>query len=86
MNITISKDFIQQTIGQDSLSWILLMIRMNDAILHYVMPWLGAIVDVTNLIVVFFCIVIYLNTKKTNHKPAFVFIGLLAVIDSIFGG
>ena len=86
MNVTISKDFIRETIGHDFLSNLLLIIRMNDSILNYVIPWMGTIVYVTNLIVMFFCIVIYLKTKRKNHKPAFVFIGFLAAIDSILGG
>ena len=86
MNVTISNDFIRETIGHDPLSRLLLMIRINEAILRYVTPWMGTMVEVTNLMVVFFCILIYLKTKKTNHKPAFVFIGFLAAIDFTIGG
>ena len=49
MNVTISKEFIWETIGHNSLSQLLFIIKLNDAILHYVMPWMGTqIVDVTN--------------------------------------
>jgi hypothetical protein len=86
MNISISKEYIQKAIGNDSLLQILRIIEMNDALLNYVIPWLGTITILSNFTVIFLCVVIYLKTKRKNHKPAFVFIGFLASIDSLVGG
>ena len=86
MNLSISKGYIRETIGNDSLLQILKIINVNDAILYYVIPWMGTITVLSNFTVIFFCVVIYLKTKRKNHKPAFVFIGFLASIDSIVGG
>ena len=86
MNITINKDFLQESVGQDSLFQVHMIIEINNAILSYVAPWLGTITVVTNHIVVLLSIAIYMKTKKKNHKPAFVFIGFLAFIDIVIGG
>jgi hypothetical protein len=85
MNIEISREYIENTLGNESLLQTLTTLEVHDAILYYVIPWLGAITGLSNFIVVFFCLVIYLKTKRKNHKPAFVFIGFLASIDSIMG-
>ena len=86
MEISISKGYIEKTIGNYSLMRILQILEVNNASLHYVIPWLGIIIVLSNFLVVFFCAVIYLKTKRKNHKPAFVFIGFLAIIDIILGG
>ena len=85
MNITISKNYIQKTISNVYMSRLLTLFKINDAILWYVLPWMGSIASVANVIVLFFCMVIYMKTKKKNHKPAFVFIGFLASMDSLLG-
>ena len=86
MNIEISREYIENTLGNDSLLQTLKILEVNDAILYYVIPWMGTITVLSNFTVIFFCVVIYLKTKRKNHKPAFVFIGFLASIDSIVGG
>ena len=86
MNITISKDFIRETIGEESLFQLYMMLKINSFIQKYVIPVMGPLVCVTNLIVVALSIIIYIKTKKKNHNPAFVFIGFLAAIDAEIGG
>ena len=61
------------------------LVDISDAILFYVIPWVATIVVVANMLVAILCAIIYLKTKKRNHKPAFVFIGFLALIDVILG-
>ena len=85
MNIKISREFIENTLGNDSLLQTLATLEVNDAIVYYVIPWLGTLTALLNFVVVFFCVVIYLKTKRKNHKPAFVFIGFLASMDSLLG-
>ena len=85
MNITISKKYIEKTIGNVYMLRLQTLFKINDAILWYVLPWMGTIASVANVIVLLFCMVIYLKTKKKNHKPAFVFIGFLAVVDHALG-
>ena len=85
MNIKISRKFIKSTLGDDSLLETLTILEVHDAILYYVLPWLGTITALSNFVVAFFCVVIYLKTKRKNHKPAFVFIEILESIDSILG-
>ena len=86
MNIEISREFIENTLGNGSLLQTLTLLEVNDAVLYYVIPWLGTLTALLNFVVAFFCLVIYLKTKRKNHKPAFVFIGFLASIDIILGG
>ena len=85
LNITINKDFLKESVGQDSMLQVLMIIEIIT-ILSYVIPWMGIIVVLTNLIVLVLSIAIYMKTKKKNHKPAFVFIGFLAAIDNVIGG
>ena len=85
MNIEISREYIENALGNDSLLQTLKIIEVNDAILYYVIPWLGTLTALSNCVVALFCVVIYLKAKRKNHKPAFVFIGFLASIDSILG-
>ena len=86
LNITISKDFLQETVGQDSLFQLLMIIDIITILSNNVIPWIGLIAVVTNFIVFVLSIAIYMKTKKKNHKPAFVFIGFLAAIDNVIGG
>merc|ERR1719312_2468381 len=54
--------------------------------LRYIQPPGGIITLVLNFVVFILCFVIYSNTKKKNHKPAFLYIGFLAFFDMIIGG
>ena len=86
MNITISKDFVRETVGDESLLQVFMIMEISNSIQNYVIPLMGPVASVSNLIVVFLCIVIYIKTQKKNHKPAFVFIGFLAAIDAVICG
>ena len=84
MNIT--KNYIEQVICQDSLSQLLSIVSINDTIEMYLVPWIAAITWVSNMMVAILCAIIYLKTKKKSHKPAFVYIGFVAIIDMQLGG
>ena len=81
MNISITKEYLRKVLGNETLDQFLTVSSFNTAIL----PWIATIVVVTNLLVCFLCLGIYLKTKRRNHKPAFVFIGFLALIDVVIG-
>jgi hypothetical protein len=52
----------------------------------FILPWLGSITVIINLVVLVLSGVIYSKTKKINHKPAFLFIGMLSLFDMLVGG
>ena len=81
--VKIDKAFIANVVGDDNLQAYLNLAELSDAILFYVIPWVASIAVVANILVALPCGIIYLKTKKKNHKPAFVFIGFLALIDVI---
>ena len=85
MNISISKLYIEKVLGNETLNQFLTVSIVNAAILTYLEPWIATITMVTNLVVCLLCLGIYLKTKKRNHKPAFFFIGFLALIDFLLG-
>ena len=85
MNISITKEYLRKVLGNQTLDQFLTVSSFNTAIVKYFLPWIAAIVVVTNLLVCFLCLGIYLKTKRRNHKPAFVFIGFLALIDVVIG-
>ena len=81
----IDTDYLIQELGPTILVDFLKILKVNDWILTYLMPWISALTVLTNLTVSSLCLGIYIKTKRTSHKPAFVFIGFLALIDVIFG-
>ena len=81
--VKIDKAYIANVVGDDNLQAYLNLAEISDAILFYVIPWVATIAVVANILVALPCGIIYLKTKKKNHKPAFVFIGFLALIDVI---
>ena len=85
MEVKIDQEYIAMVVGDDNLQAYLHLVDISDAILFYVIPWVATIVTMANMLVALLCSIIYLKTKKKNHKPAFVFIGFLALIDVIFG-
>ena len=81
--VKIDMAYIANVVGNDNLKEYLNQVEISDAILFYVIPWVATIAVVANILVALPCGIIYLKTKKKNHKPAFVFIGFLALIDVI---
>ena len=85
MNISINKDYIGKVIGNETFEMFITVSNVQATILTYILPWLATITVVTNIVVCVLCLGIYTKTKKKNHKPAFVFIGFLALIDFLLG-
>ena len=84
MNITM--EYIEDIVGEDALNHFLRIITMNKFVLWNIVPWLGTIIVVMNMVVVLLSATIYIKTERENHKPAFVFIGTLALADVFLGG
>ena len=84
MNITIQ--YIDDIVGEDALNHFLRIITMNKFVLWNIIPWLSTIIVMTNMVVALLSATIYIKTKRENHKPAFVFIGTLALADVFLGG
>ena len=63
--------------------------RDNELTLNYswtgFIPLLAIMSCITNMLVCVLCANIYTKTKKKNHKPAFVFIGVLSLFDMLVG-
>ena len=78
MKISLSKEYIQDILGDDTLDTFVNVFNVNDAIVAYIIPWTSPLTVVTNMLVSFLSIGIYWKTKRKGHKPAFVFIGFLA--------
>ena len=84
MNIT--EEYIEEVIGLYGMSQLRVTININNSIKKYLVPWVATITVGTNLMVAILCAMIYLKTKRKSHKPAFVFIGFLAILDVLLGG
>ena len=85
MNLSISKVYIEQVLGNETFDQFQTVSDVNAAIVTYVVPWIASITVIINLAVCLLCLGIYLKTERRNHKPAFVFIGFLALIDTLLG-
>ena len=81
--VKIDKTYIAEVVGGDNLNAYLNLVDISDIITFNVVPWFATIAVFANIMVALPCGIIYLKTKKKNHKPAFVFIGFLALIDII---
>ena len=85
MDFKLTKNFIEKTVGKVTLKFYLDVRDIKENVLTYIVPWLAIIAVIMNLIVFILCLIIYWKTKKVNHKPAFVFIGFLAIMDVLNG-
>ena len=83
MNLT--TDFLIATLGNYSFQQLKTLKYIQSFLLTNIQPWIATTRALLNLVVVVLCLIMYLQTKRTNHKPAFVFIGALAVIDMVVG-
>jgi len=59
--------------------------RVKNVFVFYAYPPMAYLSFSFNILVFILCIIIYLRTKSKSHKPAFLFIGSLAFVDSIHG-
>ena len=86
MELTIDRAYVAKVVGNQRLEKYLTIVDISDSIFFYLIPWVATITIITNMLVTILCAIIYLKTKKKNHKPAFVFIGFVALMDVILGG
>ena len=82
MNLTLNNQFIFDNLGNEKLQQLRNMGTV-DNIFPYILPWIAVISCITNMLVCVLCAIIYTTTKKKNHKPAFVFIGVLSFFDML---
>ena len=85
MNTTLNNDFIFAAAENTSVEHLLNLRNIQNFYVTYLIPWIGAITFITNMVVAVLCATIYSKTKKKNHKPAFVFIGVLSFFDMLVG-
>ena len=85
MNITISKEYLEEVLGEELLNQFLTVFSINAAIQKYLIPWVATITVVINSMVCIMCLGIYIKTKGKNHRPAFVFIFFLNFVDVLLG-
>eukprot|EP00092_Neocalanus_flemingeri_P003706 GFUD01003982.1.p1 GENE.GFUD01003982.1~~GFUD01003982.1.p1 ORF type:complete len:454 (+),score=45.61 GFUD01003982.1:460-1821(+) len=83
MNIT--NEFLFTSVGHQSAERLLHLKSAKSFIGTFIIPWVAVITIITNMVVSILSAIIYLKTKKKNHKPAFVFIGFLALFDMFEG-
>ena len=85
MNLTLNNQFLFSSVGNESAETLLNLITSNTVIETFIRPWMAFLTIITNMVVSVLSAIIYLKTKKKNHKPAFVFIGFLALFDMLEG-
>ena len=77
---------IKDIVGEEEFESFKNVSYANEVLFIYLRPVLSIIVMMTNLAVFLLCLGIYSrNRRKTTNKPAFVFIGWLALMDTITG-
>ena len=86
MNITIDIRYLEDVVGTEMLNHFLIIANTNKYVLWYIIPWLATIIVVMNMVVAVLSAITYIRTERENHKPAFVFIGTLALADVLLGG
>ena len=84
MNLTLNNQFIFDNLGYDRVHRTIRMQIVTD-VFRYIIPLVAIMSCITNMLVCVLCANIYTRTKKKNHKPAFVFIGVLSLFDMLVG-
>ena len=84
MNLTLNNQFIFDKIGNDRVQRLIKM-QIANAAFGYIIPWVAIMSCITNMLVSVLCAIIYTSSMKNNHKPGFVFIGVLSLIDMLVG-
>ena len=74
------------SVGTQSARRVISLKSAQHFIVTFIIPWVALITFITNMVVCVLCAIIYSKTKKQNHKPAFFFIGCLALFDMLSGG
>merc|ERR1719312_1481291 len=83
MILELTKQFSQNVIGIENIEWLLNLVSIQKWALTYWVPWACLVAGVLNTMVFILCMIIYMKTKRTNHKPAFVFIAFIAMWDGV---
>ena len=78
-------DNIKHMVGEEEFESFKTVSYVNDVLFIYLLPVLSIIVLITNLVVFLLCLGIYSRIRRKTNKPAFVFIGWLALMDTIIG-
>ena len=86
MNLTIDRYYLETVWGEDNLEEFLIFVEINRFVFTYIIPWVGVVIVMMNMLVVLLSMMVYINTEKETHKPSFMFIGTLALIDVLLGG
>ena len=81
----LNKQFILDTLGSSSFERLLTLESIKSSIFIYIKPFVASIGTMLNMVVFLLSIAIYTKTKKKNHKPAFLYIGVLAFFDMVMG-
>ena len=76
-------DNIKHMVGEEEFESFKTVSYVNDVLFIYLLPVLSIIVLITNLVVFLLCLSIYFRIRRKANKPAFVFIGWLALMDTI---
>ena len=84
-NITITNEFLKEVFGDDEMSRFVMIVNISTLVQEYVIPWMAIITVITNIVVCLICCGIYTKTKRRNHKPAFLFILFLNLVDVLHG-
>ena len=71
--------------AKSEVKWLKKLQYGRDIIFNFVHPWVSCVSFSLNFLVFLLCIIIYFKTKKKAHKPAFLYIGVLAMFDMIIG-
>ena len=77
---------METVFGKENLEEFLIFMEINRFVLMYIIPWAAVIIVIMNMLVLLLSVMVYINSWKEAHKPAFLFIGTLAAIDVLLGG
>ena len=81
----LNKQFILNTLGSSSFERLLTLESIKSSIFVYIKPFVTSIGSMLDMVVFLLSIAIHTKNKKKNHKPAFLYIGLLAFFDMVMG-
>ena len=86
LNLTLNNQFIIEAVGITTIEQHIRFRSALNFVGKYIMPFAGIVIFITNMVVTILSAIIFAKTKKKNHKPAFVFIGILSCYDMLVGG
>jgi hypothetical protein len=81
----LNNDFISNTLENGYFEWLRNFKSVRSSLITYYQPPAAYIGTFLNSVVFVLCILIYFKTKRKKHKPAFLFIGVLAFFDMAIG-